>query len=182
MLLLEHCSMDILYDTFYVSIVIWLTLMRKSFPVKNIPHMYVIHVLKNGSMLVCKCRAIHLQCLTCSWLVTGCCWGNTSLLCCKLPSQYITTLLAAAGTIRNWKYPEHWPVALRSNQPMSCVFYIRIALLFLLLLQVLLLGTPHLNLKKMGYPAKGVCSTSLHTKPLPDYGHQGIKLGCYPSW
>ena len=64
LLLSEHCSMGVLYGTLYVSIVIMLTLMRKSLLVKNILHMYVLRMVKNGSMLVCKCKAIHLRCLT----------------------------------------------------------------------------------------------------------------------
>ena len=58
--------------------------------------MYIICVVKNSSMWVCRCRAILLQCLICSWLVIGCCWVSASLLFRKLPSQHSITLLTAA--------------------------------------------------------------------------------------
>ena len=137
MLLSEHCSMGVLYDTYYVSIVIQLTWTKRNLQVKNIPHMYVICVVKNGSIWVCRCRAIPLWCLICSWLVIGCCWSSACLLCCKLLSQHSTTMLTAASI----KDPKLQPVALRSHQPVSRIFHSWMALLFLLLLRVLPLGT-----------------------------------------
>ena len=50
--------MGVLYDTLYVSIVTQLTWMKGKMQVKNIPHMYVIRVVKIGSMWVSRCRAI----------------------------------------------------------------------------------------------------------------------------
>ena len=46
--------MGVLYDTLHVSIVTQITWMKGSLQVKNIAHMYVICVVKNGSMWICS--------------------------------------------------------------------------------------------------------------------------------
>ena len=64
-----------------VTLLTWITVILQQ---ESTPHIFVICVVKNGSMQVGRCKGTRLQLLICNLLVVGYCWVNDCLLRCRL--------------------------------------------------------------------------------------------------